>query len=201
MLLYLIRHAKTIMNEWNIMNWQAQDPLSDAGMIQAQKLAEKFAKIPLDALRTSDLSRTIDTAKHIADVQDNLISKPDPRLRERDVWELEWVSLEKLRELAAAHGMKRSHFSEVDERVEKSADIVKRFYARYDEQIASSDHKAVWVVTHGALIRILLAHLIGIPTADYLDTHTWIENTGVSIISIKDWHRRIVTINDFSHLL
>lgn len=202
MLLYLIRHAKTVMNEAWILNWQAEDLLNETWKEQAIKLGMKFKNTKIDTIWSSDLQRTKDTAQAIIDQHPTLKNNnQDIRLRERSMWEFEWVPSEDIRKIAAEQGMSRWKFSEHDSRIEHGEKVLERFYEWFNEHIKDSWHEAVAVITHGASIRLILAHIVGMTPRDYLDTHQGIENTWVSIISINDkWRRRVVTINDFSHL-
>ena len=202
MLLYLIRHAKTVMNEAWLLNWQQEDLLNDTWKAQAVKLWKRFINTQLDTVWSSDLQRTKDTAQAIIDQHPTLkTNNEDVRLRERSMGSLEWMLSEDLRKIASEQGMSRWKFSEHDSRIEHGDKVLARFYEWFNEHIKDSWHEAVAVVTHGASIRLILAHIAGMTPRDYLDTHQWIENTWVSIISINDkGRRRIVTTNDFSHL-
>lgn len=202
MLLYLIRHAKTVMNEAWILNWQIEDLLNETWKEQATKLGMRFKNTKLDTIWSSDLQRTKDTAQGIIDQHPTLqTNNEDIRLRERSMGELEWMLSEDIRKIASEQGMSRWKFSEHDSRIEHGDKVLARFYEWFNEHIKDSWHEAVAVITHGASIRLILAHIAGMTPRDYLDTHQWIENTWVSIISINDkGRRRIVTTNDFSHL-
>ncbi len=190
------------MNEAWILNWQQEDHLNDIWKEQAIKLWKRFMNTQLDTVWSSDLQRTKDTAQAIIDQHPTLKNnKQDIRLRERSMWEFEWVPSEDIRKIAAEQGMSRWKFSEHDSRIEHGEKVLARFYEWFNEHIKDSWHEAVAVITHGASIRLILAHIVGMTPRDYLDTHQGIENTWVSIISINDkWRRRVVTINDFSHL-
>ena len=190
------------MNEAWLLNWQQEDLLNDTWKAQAKKLWKRFINTHLDTVWSSDLQRTKDTAQAIIDQHPTLkTNNEDVRLRERSMGSLEWMLSEDLRKIASEQGMSRGKFSEHDSRIEHGDKVLARFYEWFDEHIKDSWHESVAVVTHGASIRLILAHIAGMTPRDYLDTHQWIENTWISIISINDkGRRRIVTTNDFSHL-
>ena len=80
----LARHGQS---DWNAAKrWQghADRPLTEAGRAQAQALAERVAKIALDAVYSSDLRRARDTAAVVAESQ-GLEVQELPELREVDV--------------------------------------------------------------------------------------------------------------------
>lgn len=190
------------MNEAWLLNWHQEDLLSDWWKEQVKKLWTRFINTHLDAIWSSDLQRTKDTAKGIIDQHPSLkTNNEDIRLRERNMWELEWMLSDDIRKIASEQGMSRWKFSEHDSRIEHGDKVLARFHEWFNEHIKDSWFEAVAVVTHGATIRLILAHIAGMTPRDYLDTHQWIENTWVSIISVNDkGRRRIITTNDFSHL-
>lgn len=88
----LIRHAQST---WNVAGrWQGHGdpPLSDVGLAQAERCAQRLAEMDLDAdlLVCSDLLRTRQTAEPIANALD-LEAIPSAALRELDVGE--WTGL------------------------------------------------------------------------------------------------------------
>lgn len=190
------------MNEAWLLNGQQEDLLNETWKEQVKKLWARFINMQLDIIWSSDLQRTKDTAQAVIDQHPTLkINNTDHRLRERSMWEFEWVCSEDIRKIAESQGMSRWKFSEVDPRIEHSDKVLERFYNWYNEHIKDSSYDAVAVVTHGASIRLIIADIIGMTPRDYLETHTGIENTWVSIISINNkGKRRAITINDFSHL-
>ena len=81
--LYLVRHGETVDNANQIMQGQTQGELNANGILQARQVAEEWQDKPLDVVIASDLKRSIDTARIIAephglDVVTTLL------LRERD---------------------------------------------------------------------------------------------------------------------
>lgn len=86
----LIRHAES---EWNAAGrWQGQadPPLSERGVAQAEALAERLRGAPADVLRCSDLDRARRTAEILGAAWDR-VPVLDPRFRELDVGD--WAGL------------------------------------------------------------------------------------------------------------
>ena len=81
--LYLVRHGETVDNARQIMQGQTQGELNENGILQAEKVSREWASKPLDAIIASDLKRSIDTAKIIAEPH-HLEVLTTPLLRERD---------------------------------------------------------------------------------------------------------------------
>ena len=81
--LYLARHGETVDNARQIMQGQTQGELNENGILQARRVGEEWKDRHLDAVIASDLKRSVDTAKIIAEPH-HLEVVATPLLRERD---------------------------------------------------------------------------------------------------------------------
>ena len=81
--LYLVRHGETVDNARQIMQGQTQGELNENGILQATQLSETWKDRQLDAIIASDLKRSFDTARIIAEPH-GLEVQTTPLLRERD---------------------------------------------------------------------------------------------------------------------
>lgn len=81
--LYLVRHGETVDNANQIMQGQTQGQLNENGIKQAREFSEEWKNKPLDVVIASDLKRSVDTAKIIAEPH-HLEVLSTPLLRERD---------------------------------------------------------------------------------------------------------------------
>ena len=81
--LYLVRHGETVDNANQIMQGQTQGELNENGIRQAQEVSEPWKDRPIDVVIASDLKRSIDTARIIAEPH-GLEVITTPLLRERD---------------------------------------------------------------------------------------------------------------------
>ena len=82
-ILYLTRHGETVDNANKIMQGQVQGKLNEKGISQAKELAAEMADKKIDAFVSSDLKRSIDTCKIVAEPHHKDITTT-PLLRERD---------------------------------------------------------------------------------------------------------------------
>ena len=82
-ILYLVRHGETIDNANQIMQGQTQGELNDNGIRQAMEFSREWEDKPLDVVIASDLKRSVDTARIIAEPH-HLEVLTTPLLRERD---------------------------------------------------------------------------------------------------------------------
>ncbi|ODO01837.1 hypothetical protein L198_02564 [Cryptococcus wingfieldii CBS 7118] len=70
MLLYLVRHGQTALNQTNTIQGQSLDPhLSSKGLAQAHTLASHLTLVPFTSAYTSPLHRALETAEVILDAQ------------------------------------------------------------------------------------------------------------------------------------
>ena len=81
--LYLVRHGETVDNANQIMQGQTQGELNENGIRQALEVSEAWKDRLIDVVIASDLKRSIDTARIIAEPH-GLEVITTPLLRERD---------------------------------------------------------------------------------------------------------------------
>lgn len=81
--LYLARHGETYDNERQIMQGQTPGELNDNGIRQAEELSLQLADAPFDVVVASDLWRSVQTARIVAQPH-ALEVVTTPLLRERD---------------------------------------------------------------------------------------------------------------------
>lgn len=82
-ILYLARHGETVDNANKIMQGQTQGQLNETGVSQAQKLAKEMEYVNVDVFLSSDLKRSVDTCKIVAEPHHAEVMTT-PLLRERD---------------------------------------------------------------------------------------------------------------------
>jgi probable phosphoglycerate mutase len=80
--LVLIRHGETEWNAAGRLQGAIDVPLSERGVWQAQRVAERLATEPFAAVVASDLARAMQTAAPLAAAL-GIEVQPEPRLRER----------------------------------------------------------------------------------------------------------------------
>lgn len=82
-ILYLARHGETVDNANKIMQGQTQGQLNETGVSQAQELAKEMECVNVDVFLSSDLKRSVDTCKIVAEPHHAEVMTT-PLLRERD---------------------------------------------------------------------------------------------------------------------
>lgn len=82
-ILYLTRHGETVDNVNKIMQGQTQGQLNENGINQARQLAEELKGKHFDAFVASDLKRSVDTCRIVAEPHHAEV-RTTPLLRERN---------------------------------------------------------------------------------------------------------------------
>lgn len=198
--LILLRHGET---EWNLTGrWQGQDAdtqLTPRGREQAQVVARRLSAYPIDAIYSSDLSRAFETAQIVGRVI-GLEPLSEPGLRESDIgaWTgLTWEDItERFPDQVAAM------FAGQDVRRgggETYGELHNRLQTAVDSIIARHHGQTVLVVSHGAALRSLVAHVLGASLAQ-LHRIAIGGNTALSIVQVEHGALRLVSYNDTAHL-
>lgn len=199
---YFVRHGETDYNRHCIMQGRRiNSSLNALGRRQAEALADRFADIDLDAIYTSTLRRAIETADAIAERHPRVPRTCLPGLDEMSwgVYEGEPSSDRLSAMLEQMHD--RWNAGDFAHRVEEGESI-------YDVQIRCTkaldrilnDHagSTVMVVSHGRLLRVLLATIleVGLPNMDEFK-HA---NTCVNIITYSSAGFGASLLNCTAHL-
>ena len=195
----LVRHGETEWNKQHRIQGHADAPLNATGIEQARRLASRLADVRIDAVYSSDVSRTRKTAEIIAEGR-GIGVREFSELRERNYGRWEGVTQEEWQATdpeGFAH-WKRSpdtytppggeSLDEVLARTSRAAEHIK-------EQHLSDD--SIVVVGHGAALLVLAVHLLGLPLS-YRNNFT-LGNTSLSVLDVGTEHTVIQLWNDTSH--
>jgi len=173
------------------------DPgLSDTGHTQAVRLAEWLTGEPIDAVLTSPLCRARETAAPIAARLGRTAEIVDG-VAEYDAAAGEYIPIEELR---AAKDER--WFATIEGRWADVGGVDPReFQARVvpavEELVERFRGQRVVVVTHGGVLNVYLAHVVGI------DRLLWFhpEYTSISrVVAARTGERSIATLNETAHL-
>ncbi|HEY4161130.1 MAG TPA: histidine phosphatase family protein [Candidatus Saccharimonadales bacterium] len=206
---YFVRHGQSTHNTLAV--FQSPDsPLSEQGIVQAQKLAGRLAHVPFEALISSPFPRAHQTAQAIADKTSHEIVLSDLFVERRKPGSL----VGKPYADEQAEKLYRQYIQtmykpggRVDD-AENFDDIVSRADRALAFLLARSETNLV-VVTHGWFLRVIIARvMLGDQlTGDMLKRFAeliTIDNTGITVLDYRDAYEeasawRLVTLNDRSH--
>lgn len=179
MTIVLIRHAETDLNAARVLQWP-DTPLGERGRAQARALGSRFATSPPAAILSSDMARARDTAQAISRatgvpvVESALLGERDfGTLRGRRYDELDADPIRD--ERAPPGGESMAAFRD---RVGRAFDWVLGV-----RRAAGGD---VLVVTHGLVIRVLLAERC--TWGDGASPPDALANTSVSVLRAEPPH-------------
>lgn len=197
---YLIRHAEAEGNLYRRGQGQFDGRVTPRGRLQIAALAERFRDVPLDALYSSDLSRTVETAGAILKYHD-LPLVTDRRLREINMgcWEdVSWGNL------AHENKVMIDNFSSDPDNWhvpggERFQLVAARMAEAVEEIAAGHEEQSAAVVSHGMAIRALLCRYLNVPSREVMRVPHG-DNTAVSLLRFENGRAEVVYINDNSHL-
>ncbi len=198
--IYLIRHAEAEGNLYRRSQGQYDSLVTDRGLEQIAALRERFRDVPVDAVYSSDLYRTMKTASAIYETH-GLTLHTDPGLREVDLgcWEnLPWG------EIAHRDPEQLDYFNANDPRwgvagSETFPILRERLVSTLTKLAQRHDGQTIAVATHGMALRNLMTALMGRPVEEGAQT-PHCDNTGVSLVEYDAGAWTIRFQNDNSHL-
>jgi len=161
---WLIRHGALVEEARNRCYGTLDFALSETGRAQVARAAEYLAKEPLTAIYTSSLSRALESARIIATPSSAPIHI-DPDLREMNFGDLEGLTYD---EIATRHpDIYRQWMNAPTEVQFPNGESFREMRARVLQAFAAiqaeSEGQTVAIVTHGGVIRMLIAWALQIP--------------------------------------
>jgi broad specificity phosphatase PhoE len=193
---YLVRHGETEHNTGNSITGQLDIPLNDYGEEQAEKLAERLKKEDFDAAYSSDLERTYETTRIVAEPH-GLHPEEFMELREQDFGVIEGKPKEKWR-LLIQESEEDSHFFAPEEG-ESTHEAGQRFLKKLEEFAEEHDGEKILVGGHSVVMKGVLMEILGLRGRYYRKLN--IGNTGLVELGFSDeegWE--VVRVNDTAHL-
>ncbi len=198
MRILFIRHAQTKDNEKDIIQ-DGKSELNEKGMEQISKLAKRLEKEKVDQIISSDFDRCRITAEKISEFL-NIPIEFNVFLREKNDgdWvgksgkEVNWDSLEGT--LESRRAPRGENLIEVRERGRK-------FFQELLEKFKDTE-KAILVVSHATILRILVGDLLGMDIKDSIFNFV-LDNCSITEIDIKEKYKkgyRIASLNEKSFL-
>lgn len=178
----LIRHGITEWNELGRAQGRTDIPLNELGKQQAMRIAERLSFEEWDMIGSSNLLRAIETATIIGEKTNLPISFLDERIQEMYCGEIEGTTE---KERVQKWGR---NWREQDLGMETLEEAFNRGIEFLDELVQLHRGKRVLVVSHGAMIGILLHRLF-----PDIFRSTYMDNTSLTILTNTDgiWDCRL----------
>ena len=159
---YLIRHTEAEGNLYRRMQGQYEGSVTERGRRQIEALGRRFASVRLDAVYSSDMCRTMETAAVLCR-QKGLPLYVDARLKEVNMGPWEDMPFGTA---AAEHPEEMERFAQTPAEwyvpgAETQRDVADRCVPAFREIAKRHPDQTVAVVAHGFVIRVLLDILFG----------------------------------------
>ena len=197
---YLIRHAEAEGNLYRRAQGHLDATITDRGYRQIAALAKRFADVPIDAVYSSDLTRTQTTALSVTETH-HLPLHTTRDLREIGVgaWEDQtWAQIgyfEREKLVLFNTDIEKWHIKggeDIDAVCERMMRALKTI-------IAENPNRTVAVFSHGMALRTLIGTLQGLSTHE-IDSTGHAENTAVTRLECDEDGIRVIYRDDASHL-
>ena len=200
----LIRHGQSLGNAEGRFGGHSPTPLSERGRAEAEATARALASEDITAIYSSDLLRTVETAKPLAHAT-GLEIRRTTAFRERSVGNMEGLTFE---EAAATYpeeyaALLRRDFEHVLLGGESYRQLLDRASVALDEALAQHKGGTIAIFSHTGTISTLALHIMGALDAPDLRP-VWIatSNCGIARFSLReDGFIRVVALNDTRHLM
>jgi len=196
--IYLVRHGQTNSNITGFyMGWSNED-LDEVGHSQARRLSSRLARLPIASVYTSPLRRAYTTAAILAEPH-----KLEPKVV-RDLIEIrlgDWQGLhlneikQRWPELWQQSRIDPSELTLPNG--ESFGQVTERAVRAFEMVVEANRGKQAIIVTHDGIVRILVAHTLGVSNSIYRSLE--VNNASLSVIQVAYNNSRIITLNDTSH--
>ena len=198
--LYLVRHGATPLSAEDRFSGAANVFLSDSGRSQVELLAQRLADDNINAIYTSPLDRTMETAKIIAK-HHGITPIPKDGLREISHGHWEGLSRKEVSESFPEEyeAWESDPFTFAPKEGESGISVLARALPVIREVVVSHKEENVLVVSHKATLRLIISSLLGFDGRGFRDRLDQAPAC-LNILDFKDPARaRLMLFNDISH--
>lgn len=199
--IYLVRHAQAEGNLAKRFQGHTDTPLTPLGLEQARLVGERFSATSLDAVYTSPLTRTRQTAEAIAKAH-GLTPIIEPGLIEIHGGGMEDLSFEELSQRYPVEFEQFDRYPHLFQGIdggESVLSVYERMVATVGQIVKRHPEETVVLVTHGCAIRCYLCFARAFPL-ERLGETDWGGNTGVSHVTYHNGKVLLHRANDITHL-
>jgi broad specificity phosphatase PhoE len=205
MKLFIARHGETKANIEKLIQ-SNESELSEDGLKQADKVAERLKDEPFDCVYVSSSVRARQTAEAILKYHPDTEAIYDDRLQERDCGKYIGRPSSEMRQDIDASGQEFTLFK--PEGGESWYEAGARFCKFYEESILprhKNSDDTILIVSHGTVLMNFLLWLDGELEKSVDHNHQYEayhpKNTAVSVVTVDGkGNPKIITLNDQSHL-
>jgi alpha-ribazole phosphatase len=199
-LFYFLRHGETVWNAEGLLCGSTDVPLSEAGWQQGRLLAQRLKSIPVEALYSSPMVRTRETARLIGEATGRE-PEMDDRLVELNygAWEGRTYEEIKRTDPVTLSAWQADPGRAAPPGGESGEQLIQRVTPFLDAIVSRYTHGNVVVVSHKTVCRLVICHALGLPLSEYR-RRLAMENAAMNILQPWEGGWRLILLNDTSHL-
>jgi len=195
----LVRHAvNDFVKTGKLAGWTPGVHLNDEGKAQAEALGKRLADAPIKHLYASPLERTMETAEAIQQHHPHLQIQQNVEIGEVRYGDWEGMEISKLSGRKMWHMVQHYPSRASFPNGETMRGVQDRAVNAIEALVAAHPRDLVVVVSHADLIKMVLAHYLGM----HLDEFQRIVISPASISSLMLGYGRpyVGTMNDMAHI-
>lgn len=195
----LIRHAvNDFVKTGKLAGWTPEVHLNEEGLAQAEALGKRLADAPIKQLYASPLERTMETAEAIRRYHPHLHIQQNTEIGEVRYGDWEGKSVASLQARKMWHVIQEYPSRASFPNGETMRGVQTRAVNAIEALAAAHPREMVVVVSHADLIKMILAHYLGM----HLDNFQRIIVSPASINTLMLGYGRpyVATINDVAHV-
>ena len=195
----LVRHAvNDFVKTGKLAGWTPEVHLNEEGKAQAEALGVRLIDVPVDRLYASPLERTMETAEAIQRHHPGLTIQQHPGIGEVRYGEWEGQAISSLQSRKMWQVVQEYPSRASFPNGETMREVQTRGVNAIEELAAHHPRELVVVVSHADLIKMILAHFLGM----HLDNFQRIVVSPASISSLSLGYGRpyVATVNDTAHI-
>lgn len=178
MKLILTRHGETEENKQGILQGHMHGTLSPLGIVQAQRVAKRLHDQSIDKIYSSDLARSLNTAKEIAQYHNHVPFIVTDEARERHFGEFQGKNKKDY-----GWDPKRPKATELRPKYGESLeDLCMRASGFFDKILRENRGDTVLVVGHSGFNKALIAAAVG----ESIEKVSGQDNTAISIFQFDE---------------
>jgi broad specificity phosphatase PhoE len=197
MKLIIVRHGETEENAKGIIQGHLPGKLTEKGIQQAKKLANRLKDEKLDLIVSSDLARALDTANEIKSFHPEVPFQLSEELREIYQGELQGKYRS---ELPGWDIREKRELIKKEAGVETTEDLMLRGKKFIDKIIEGNNGKTILLIGHGAINTAIVSNLLDKDWAGVFHRNTP-KNTSVTIFEFdEDNNPELKLMNCIKHL-
>ena len=195
----LVRHGSNDYTQTNrLAGWTPDVHLSEQGQAEAEAVAQRLKDAPITQLYASPLDRTMETAQAICRQKPNLTIQQIDGIGEVDYgdWQGEKISTLAQRKMwqVVQEYPSRAYFPNGESM--RAAQV--RIVNALEELARRHPRETVAVVSHADLIKMALAHYLGMHLDNF--QRIVVSTASISVLILGFGRPYVVTMNDMAHL-